>query len=72
MTIPGLPEMDIPKWRRDPHDCQKCTHSFYDSKDVELRYLRCGRGQYSQQCRYERHDTGDCKPEALFFKARVA
>lgn len=70
MTIPGLPPLDVPLHLRDPHDCRRCKHSYYDSKDEERRYLRCGRSQYSQQCRYERHDTGDCRPEALHWKGR--
>ncbi|MEN6302211.1 MAG: hypothetical protein ABFD96_05760 [Armatimonadia bacterium] len=70
MTIPGLPPLDVPLHERDPHDCRRCKHSYYDSKDEGRRYLRCGRSQYSQQCRYERHETGDCKPEALHWKER--
>lgn len=68
----GLPPIDAPWFDRDPRSCKRCAHSFYDSSDTELRYLRCSRSQYSQQCRYERHDTGDCKPEAIHWKERGA
>jgi hypothetical protein len=70
MTIPGLPTLDGPLHLRDPHDCRRCKHSFYTADDAERRYLRCGKSEWTNQCRYERHDTGDCKPEALHFKAR--
>lgn len=72
MSVQGLPVLDVPLHERDPHPCRRCVHSFYDAGDTELRYLRCGRQQYTIQCRFERHDTGDCKPEALFWKERVA
>jgi len=68
--INGLPKMDVPHHLRDPHSCKRCVHSFYGASDPELRYLRCGRSEYSSQCRYERHETGDCKPEALYWKER--
>lgn len=68
----GLPEIDVPWFELDPRSCKRCCHSFYDSKDRELRYLRCGRGPYGQQCRYERHDDGDCKREGVHFKERGA
>jgi hypothetical protein len=67
----GLPPIDIPFHLQDPHSCKRCKHSFYASNDSELRYLRCGRSFYSIQCRYERHETGDCKPEALFWTERA-
>lgn len=66
----GLPPMDVAWWERDPHSCKRCVHSFYSAADPDLRYLRCSRGDYAIQCRYERHDTGECKPEALFWKER--
>ena len=68
----GLPPIDVPQWLLDPRSCKRCKHSYFDSSDIELRYMRCGFSQYSQQCRYERHDTGDCKPEALHWTERAA
>lgn len=70
MSVKGLPPIDIPLHERPLYDCRRCKHSFYQASDTELRYLRCGRGQYSIQCRYERHENGECKPEALFWKER--
>ena len=72
MTVKGLPPLDEPPFHMQdkPHSCRDCTHSFYQSSDHALRYLRCGRAEYSQQCRYERHETGTCGPAALHFKAR--
>lgn len=69
MNINGLPPIDIPLHQRDPHDCRKCVHSYYDIADASSRYVRCGRTQ--SMCVYERHETGDCTPEALFFKERA-
>lgn len=70
--INGLPPLDVPLHERDPRPCKSCTHSFFDGRDAELRYMRCGRSDWSQQCRFERHDTGDCKPEGIYFKERGA
>lgn len=70
MSINGLPPIDVPWWRKDPHDCLRCKHSFYQSSDRELRYPRCGRSEYAQQCRYERHETGTCGPDAIYWTER--
>ena len=78
MTIKGLPPLetfethDVPFHEQEPNSCKKCTHSFYSSNDTKLRYLRCGRSDYGQQCRYERHETGTCGPAALHRKERAA
>lgn len=66
----GLPPIDWPFHLQEPLSCKSCKHSFYQASDTELRYLRCSRSLYSIQCRYERHETGDCKPEALFWTER--
>lgn len=66
----GLPPIDVPLHLQDPRSCKRCKHSFYSADDTQLRYLRCGRSEYAQQCRYERHDTGDCRPEALYWTER--
>lgn len=68
--ISGLPPIDVPHFMRDPHSCGRCKHSYFDSDDTYLRYMRCSRSRNSQQCRYERHETGDCRPEALHWKER--
>jgi hypothetical protein len=72
MTITGLPNIAPPLHERDPHDCRRCVHSFYHAADDDRRYLRCARSEYQQQCRYERHYTGECTEAALHFKAREA
>lgn len=61
---------EIPFHLQEPFSCKSCRHSFYGSNDRKLQHLRCGRGHYSQQCRYERHETGDCGPLAIHFRAR--
>lgn len=66
----GLPEIDVPWWLKDPHSCRACKHSYFDSSDTGFRYMRCGRASHSQQCRYERHETGDCGRDAIYWKAR--
>lgn len=66
----GLPPIDVPFHLQEPLSCKRCKHSFYHASDTELRYLRCGRSQYSIQCRYERHETGECGPAAIHFNAR--
>lgn len=63
---------DTPLHLQEPYSCKSCRHSFYGSNDRHLQHLRCGRNQHSQQCRYERHETGECGPHAIFFKARGA
>ena len=68
----GLPEMDVPLHLRDPHPCTRCQSSFYSFEDIEQRYLRCGRSDYLQQCRYERHETGSCGPAALYWTERAS
>ena len=70
MKPQGLPEIDVPLHDRGPQPCTGCTHSFYSADDKALRYLRCGRSQHAQQCRYERHETGDCGPDGIYWKAR--
>lgn len=71
MTVQGLPPIDVPRYIRDPHDCRKCKHSYYDSSGtIDPRDLRCSKSKYRSRCLYERHETGDCRPEALNFKVR--
>lgn len=70
MKPQGLPEIDVALHEREPRPCKRCKHSFFSKEDAALRYLRCGLSQYSQQCRYERHETGDCGPDALHWKER--
>jgi hypothetical protein len=70
MSIKGLPDLDVPVYLRDPHDCRRCKHSFYTADDEDRRYLRCSRSEWQTQCRYERHVTGDCGEAALHFKQR--
>jgi len=72
MTVKGMPDIDVPLHEREPHPCKRCKFSFFDAKDTELRYIRCGRSFYSNQCRYERHETGDCGPDAIFWRERGA
>lgn len=70
MSVQGLPPIDVPQWLRDPHSCKRCIHSYYRRDDVDMRYLMCGKFDPHQQCRYQRHDTGPCGPEAAGFKER--
>lgn len=70
--LPPLPIDDPPLFELGERACRHCKHSFYASNDTGLRYLRCGRNQYAQQCRYERHETGECGPDAIYFKERSA
>ena len=67
----GQSSIDLPFHQRDPHDCRKCAHSLYLSQDTDQRYLRCGRF-HSVLCVFVRDEKGDCKPQALNFKAREA
>lgn len=69
-AIRGLPPLDLPLHLQEPDSCRRCVHSFFSADDKARRHLRCGRSEHSEQCCYERHDTGDCKSEARFFKAR--
>jgi len=68
----GLPPLDVPFHEQDPHSCKRCKHSYYRGDDRALRYLRCGVSQYNQLCVYERHETGDCGPDAIHWKERAA
>lgn len=68
----GLPSIDVPIHERDPRPCKACKHSFYDSRDDGLQYLRCSYSQYSERCLYQRHETGDCGPDGKHWKARGA
>lgn len=61
--IEGLPPLDTPQWQRDPHSCLSCAQAYRDDDD-----FRCRRTAI--RCRYERHETGECKPEVLHWKAR--
>ena len=70
MTVRGLPPIDVPEYLRDPYDCRRCKHSYYDSDSIEPRNLRCGKSQFRNRCLYERHETGDCTEAALHFKLR--
>lgn len=70
MKPKGLPEIDLPFHEQEPHSCKRCKHSFYAGNDPALRYLRCGRSEFSQQCRYERHETGECGPSAIYWTER--
>lgn len=67
----GLPPLDVPFHLQDPHSCKRCKHSFYGADDPGFRYLRCSYNRYGQQCRYERHETGDCGPAAIHWKERA-
>lgn len=67
----GLPPIDVPFHLQDPNSCKRCIHGFYSASDRDFRYLRCGRSEYQQQCRYERHETGDCGPAAIHWKERA-
>lgn len=69
--IPGLPPIDIPDWLLEPRSCKACKHMFYQSADRDLRYPRCGRARHSQQCRYERHETGECGPDAIYWTGKA-
>jgi hypothetical protein len=60
--IEGLPPLDTPQWQRDPHSCLSCANVFKDSGDYYCRRTRT-------RCRFERHETGECKPEGLHWKA---
>lgn len=71
MKPQGLPPLDVPFHLQEPNSCKACKHSFFAASDPDRRYLRCSRGQYSQQCRYERHETGECGPAAIYWKARA-
>ena len=70
--IKCIPPIDAPFHMQDPNSCKRCVHSFYHAADTDLRYLRCGRSEYQQQCRYERHETGDCGPAAIHWKERAS
>lgn len=70
MKPQGLPEIDVPLHEREPRPCKRCKHSYYSKDDKHLRYPRCQRAPFSRQCRYERHETGDCGPDALHWKER--
>jgi hypothetical protein len=70
--IRGLPPIDLPFHLQEPDSCRRCVHSFYSADDKAQRYLRCGRSEYSEQCCYERHETGNCGPAATNWKERAA
>lgn len=64
-----LPTIDIPLHQRDPHDCRKCRHSYYDATDTERRYARCVRS--GNMAVFERDTEGNCGPQARFWKGRA-
>lgn len=66
----GLPPLEVPFHLQEPNSCKDCKHSYFRSDDTHHRYLRCSRHQWSQQCRYERHETGECGPAAKYWKDR--
>lgn len=66
----GLPHIDVPFHLQEPNSCRACKHSYFSASDTDHRYMRCGRSSHSQQCRYERHETGACGADAIFWKAR--
>lgn len=68
MKPKGLPEIDVPFYDLGDKPCRECRHSFFAADDTRFRYLRCDRT--SQQCRYERHETGSCGEDALYWKER--
>jgi uncharacterized cupin superfamily protein len=68
--IRGLPPVDVPFHLQEPDSCKRCAHSFHSADDKAQRYLRCGRSEHSEQCRYERHETGNCGPAATHWKER--
>lgn len=70
MKPQGLTDIDLPFHLQEPNSCGRCKHSFYSADDMTRRYLRCGRAQHSQQCRYERHETGECGPDPKFWTER--
>lgn len=70
MNINGLPPIDTPLHERDPHDCHKCRHSYYDATDADCRYVRCVRT--GKMAVFERDDEGQCGPQARFWKGRAA
>ena len=67
--ISGLPILDVPLHQRDPYDCRKCRHSYYDATDAERRYARCVRT--GKMCVFERDTGGQCGPQARFWKGRA-
>lgn len=71
MKPQGLPPIDVPFHLQEPHSCKACKHSFYTLDDKSFRYLRCSHSPYQQQCRYERHETGECGPAAIYWKERA-
>lgn len=65
----GLPDLDVPFHDQEPNPCSRCKHAYFAADDKALRYRRCDRS--NQQCRYERHETGECGPAAIYWKARA-
>lgn len=70
MSVKGLPDIDVPFFNMGENPCRDCVHYYYQSNDRDLRYPRCGRAQYAQQCRYERDPEGGCGPDGKHFKRR--
>lgn len=62
---------DIPLHRREPHDCKRCKHSAYYRKDTTFERLICQRLRHEPSCTFERHETGECGPAALYWKERA-
>ncbi|MFM8745580.1 MAG: hypothetical protein ACKOED_02790 [Aestuariivirga sp.] len=70
--IRGLPPIDVPFHLQEPDSCARCVHSFHSADDKAHRYLRCRLSDHAEQCRYERHETGNCGPAATYWKDRGA
>jgi hypothetical protein len=64
--IEGLPPLDTPQWQRDPHSCLSCAHLYQTHARENSGDYYCRRTR--TRCRFERHETGECKPEALHWE----
>lgn len=69
MTVAPLP-LDIPFHLQEPLSCRRCKHSGWYKKDTQFERLICMRHRYEISCTFERHETGECGPSALFWKER--
>lgn len=65
--IQPLPPVEKPIHEQGPRPCSACRWSYDDGQ-----HMRCKKIKYrSMICTFERHETGDCGPDGLYWSERT-
>ena len=61
---------DIPLHLQEPHSCRLCHYGAMYKPGSDVSRLMCLRHPHGPSCTFERHETGECGPDAQYWKVK--